>query len=91
MFFKKKKFKITFSKTYQSVSWGTWKEVTDSYILYSLNKLKDSHDFEIVSFNIKDCFRKSEVVIKCKKNCKSAIFIEFCNALSGKIENVKAE
>lgn len=88
---KRRKYKITFSKTYQAVSWGVWKEVTDSYILYILNEVKEKHDFEIVSFDIKDCFRKSEVVIKCEKNCKSAIFIKFCNALSGQIENVKVE
>lgn len=89
MFCKKKKFKITFSKTYQTVSWGIWKEVTDSYILHILNKLKDKYDFEIVSFDIRDCFRKSEVFIKCEKKFVSTIFIEFCSALSGQIENVK--
>lgn len=91
MFRKKRKFKITFSKVYQPVYWGVWKEVTDAHILYVLNKLKDKHDFEIMNFDIKDCFHKSKVTIRCEKKCRNDIFIEFCNILSGQIEKVKID
>lgn len=89
MFGKKRKYRITFSKFYQPVYWGVWKEVTDAHILSVLNRLKDKHDFEIVSFDIKDCFHKSRVTIRCEKKRRNDIFIEFCNILSGQIENVK--
>lgn len=88
---KKRKFKITFSKVYQYVYWGVWKEVSDAYILFVLNKLKGKYDFEIVSFNIKNCFHKSKVTIRCEKKYRNDIFIEFCNVLSSQIENVRID
>lgn len=89
MFRKKRKYRIIFSKVYQSVYWGVWKEVTGNHILSVLNRLKDKYDFEIVNFDIKDCFHKSRVTIRCEKKYRNDIFIEFCNILSGQIENVK--
>lgn len=86
--FKLKKYKIKFNKKYQSVSWGAWKEVTDSYILYILRQLQDKYKFTVIKTKLKGCFDKSYIIIRCVKNEKYNIFNEFCFRLNGKIENV---
>lgn len=86
--FKLKKYKIKFNKSYQSVSWGTWEEVMDSYILYILKQLQGKYKFTVIKTKLKRCFYKSYIIIRCKKNEKFDIFNEFCFRLNGKIENV---
>ena len=87
--FKRKKYTIKFKKSYQYVSWGTWGEVADAYILYILSNLQEKYDFEIIAAKLKDTFNKSKVVIKCNRADKNKIFMDFCMKLSGQIENVK--
>lgn len=86
--FNRKKYKLKFRKSYQYVSWGTLKEVTDSALLNVLAKLQEKYNFEIISTKFKDCFDDSFVKIKCDKKDKNKIFGEFCNELNRKIERV---
>lgn len=86
--FRNRKYKIKFNKTYQSVSWGTWKEVTGSYILYILRQLQNKYKFTVIKTKLKGCFDKSYIIIRCAKDEKFDIFNEFCFELNGHIENV---
>ena len=87
--FKKKKYTIRFKKSYQYVNFGSWKEVTDSHILYILSELQKKYNFEIITAKFKKSFDESEIVIKCNKEDKNKIFMDFCMKLSGQIEKIK--
>ena len=67
----------------------SWKEVTDAHILYILSELQDKYNFEIITTKLKDTFDESQIVIKCNKEDKNKIFIDFCMKLSGQIEKIK--
>lgn len=86
--FKRRKYKIKFIKSYQSTGLGTWREVTDSYILKVLKELQTKFKFEIISTKLRDCFHESKIVIKCDKECKNKIFMDFVNELSERITQV---
>ena len=87
--FKRKKYTIRFKKTYQWVDSESWEEVTDSYILYILSELQKKYNFEIITAKFKKAFDESEIVIKCNKEDKNKIFMDFCMKLSGQIEKIK--
>ena len=87
--FKRKRYTIRFKKSYQWVDFGSWKEVTDSHILYILSELQEKYNFEIIATKLKDTFNESKIVIKCNKEDKNKIFMNFCMKLSGKIEKIK--
>ena len=80
--FKRKKYTIRFKKSYQWVDFGNWKEVTDTHILYILSELQEKYNFEIVTAKLKDTVDESEIVIKCNKEDKNKIFMDFCMKLS---------
>ena len=86
--FKRRKFKMTFMKTYQALGFGSWKEVTDGYLMFVLLKLQEKYDFEIISTSFMDCFRNSNIVIRCNKCDKQKIFMEYAMKLSGEIREV---
>ena len=86
---KRKKYIIRFEKSYQWVDFGSWKEVTDFHILYILSELQEKYNFEIISAKLKNTFDESEIVIKCNKEDKNKIFMDFCIKLSGQIEKIK--
>lgn len=79
---------MTFKKSYQSLGFGRWKEVTDGYLMSVLLKLQEKYDFEIISTSFKDCFNNSRITIKCDKNDKQKIFMEYAMKLSGEITKV---
>ena len=87
--FKRKKYTIRFKKSYQWVDFRSWKEVTDSHILYILSELQEKYNFEIIAAKLKNTFDESEIVIKCNKEDKNKIFMDFCMKLSGQIEKIK--
>lgn len=87
--FKKKKYTIRFKKSYQWVDRGIYKEVTDAHILSVLLDLQKEYNFEIIATQLDDTMHESKIVIKCNKEDKNKIFIDFCMNLSGKIEKVK--
>lgn len=86
--FKKRKYKIEFSKSYQSVDIGVWNEVSDSYIIMVLRELQKQFNFEIISIELKEWFCTSKIVIRCNKTDKNEIFMSFISKLSGKIEDI---
>ena len=86
--FKRKKFTMTFKKSYQSLGYGRWKEVTDGCLMSLLLNLQDKYDFEIISTNFKDCFSNSRITIKCDKSDKQKIFMEYTAKLNGEITKV---
>ena len=87
--FKRKKYTIKFKKSYQWIDFGSWEEVTDSYILYILSELQKKYNFEIITAKLKNTSDESEIVIKCNKEDKNKIFMDFCMKLSGQIEKIK--
>ena len=86
--FKRRKYKITFTKSYQFVDIGVWKEVTDSHILQVLYELQTEFDFEIISTKLRDCFHKSKIVIRCNRGDKNKIYMDFVRRMSGKITKI---
>ena len=86
--FKRRKFIMTFKKSYQALDFGSWEEVTDGYLMFVLLKLQEKYDFEIISTNFKDCFSNSRITIKCDKCDKQKIFMEYAMKLSGEITKV---
>lgn len=87
--FKRKKYKIQFTKTRFYKSADTWYEIKDAYIIKILKDLQAKFDFKIISINLKQSFDTSKIVIRCNKVDKYKIFMEFVGYLSGKIEKVK--
>lgn len=85
---KRRRYTLRFMKSYQWVDWGSWKEVSDTFVLYVLSELQDKYDFEIVSVKLKDCFSWSKIVIRCAREDKSKIFFDFSTRLSGHIEKI---
>ena len=90
---RKRKYKIKFKKL---SCWNSprcrWEEVQDGSILNVLAILQQHYDFKVVSVIIhasSDANNKYCIVIRCNKEDKSDIFIEFCNKLSENITNVK--
>lgn len=65
-----------------------WREVTDSYILKVLKELQTEFEFEIISTKLRDCFHESKIVIRCDKEYKNKIFMDFVSKLSGQITKV---
>lgn len=86
--FKRRKFTMTFKKSYQSLDFGRWQEVTDGYLMSVLLKLQEKYDFEIISTSFKDCFSNSHITIKCDKNDKQKIFMEYSMKLSKEITKI---
>ena len=86
--FKKRKFTITFKKSYHSLDFGRWEEVTDGYLMSVLLKLQEKYDFEVVSTSFKDCFSNSRITIKCDKRDKQKIFMEYTTILGDNITKV---
>lgn len=83
---RQKKYKIRFRKKYNYVTWGYWREVSDSYLLDILFKLQEKYNFEIISIRLKkhtDGF--SCIKIKCNKKDKQKIFTEYCIYLGNNI------
>ena len=87
--FKRKRYTIRFKKSYQWVDSESWEEVTDSHILYILSELQERYNFEIITAKLKNTSDESEIVIKCNKEDKNKIFMDFCMKLSGQIEKIK--
>ena len=87
--FKRKRYTIRFKKSYQWADSESWEEVTDSHILYILSELQEKYNFEIITTKLKDTFGESQIVIKCNKEDKYKIFMNFCMKLSGQIEEIK--
>ena len=87
--FKRKKYTIRFKKSYHWVDSESWEEVTDSHILYILSELQKKYNFEIITVKLKNTSYESEIVIKCNKEDKNKIFMDFCMKLSGQIEKIK--
>ena len=87
--FKRKRYTIRFKKSYQWVDSESWEEVTDSHILYILSELQEKYNFKIITAKLKDTFDESQIVIKCNKEDKYKIFMNFCMKLSGQIEEIK--
>lgn len=86
--FKRRKYKLKFKKEYQYVKWGTWKQVTDAYLMYILLELQKKYNFEIVYIKFKDCFYNSCIKIRCNKGDKYKIFNEYCAILNKQITEV---
>lgn len=86
--FKRRKYKLTFKKTYHFKDFGSWTEVRDSTLLEALLLLQQSYDFDIVKTKFKDCFRDSCITIKCNKKDKRTIFSAYCLGLSGEITDI---
>ena len=87
--FKRKKYTISFEKSYQLMKYSNLTKVTDAHILHTLLNIQDKYDFEIISIKLKDALYRSKIVIKCDKEYKNKIFIDFCIKLSGQIEKIK--
>lgn len=86
--FKRRKFTMTFRKSYQALDFGSWEEVTDGYLMSVLLKLQEKYDFEIISTSFENCFSNSRITIKCDKSDKQKIFMEYAMKLSGEITKV---
>ena len=80
-----RKYKLKFKKQYQAIDIGVWSEITDAALMYTLQKLQEKYNFEIVSVSFKDCFSYSCIKIKCHKDDRCKIFGEFCTMLNGQI------
>lgn len=86
--FSRRKYKLTFRKTYHYKDFGSWTEIRDSALLATLLKLQQKYDFKIVRTKFKDSFGDSYIIIKCDKKDKCAIFSTYCLALSGEITDI---
>lgn len=86
--FKKRKYKIIFEKSLQDLKGFTWKEVKDNSIIQALAVLQEHYNFEIINIDLKDACFKSKIVIRCNKKDKNDIVFNFCNMLSGEIEDI---
>ena len=83
--FKRKKYTLKFEKAYQATGWSSWEEVTDACLLATLLKLQEKYEFEIISYQFKECFSVSYITIKCDKKDKQTIFMEYCMMLNKRI------
>ncbi len=86
--FNRRKYTIKFEKAYQSAGWGSWYEVKDDYILQVLLDLQEKYNFEIISVQLREVFRQSKVIIKCKKKDKNKICMDFSIKLTNKIKKI---
>ncbi len=86
--FRRREYTIKFEKTYQDAGWKNWYEVTDAYILQVLLDLQKKYDFEIISVQLREVFHQSKIVIKCKKEDKNKIYMDFSIKLAKKIEKI---
>lgn len=80
---------IKFKKKYQSVDWGSWKEVTDSYIISVLFALQKKYNFKILSCKLNGCFDWSKIVLWVKSKDYQNIMDDFNMCLSSQIENIR--
>lgn len=88
--FKYKKYILKFEKQcfpLNSYSMN-YQQVTDSCLMSVLLTLQKKYDFKIISVDFKDCFRNSNIKIKCKKEDKYNIFGEYCEILGKNICNI---
>lgn len=86
--FNRRKYKLTFRKTYHFKDFGSWTNIRDSALLETLLKLQQMYDFDIVQTKFGDCFSDSCIIIKCNKKDKCDIFSAYCLALRGEIEKI---
>lgn len=86
--FKRKEYTMNFKKSYIPTGNFSWKEVTDSYLLSVLLEVQEKYGFEIISYKFKDCFGISHITIKCNREDKQKIFIEYCIKLNNYIREV---
>lgn len=86
--FKRRKYSISFFKAAQNMDWGGYEEVTDGFILRVLSDMQENYEFEIVSIKIRDIFSESKIIIRCNKDDKTKIFMDFCIKLSRDINKV---
>lgn len=90
--FNRRKYEISFKKSRQDYHWDgefSWTEITDSNILCVLSDLQEKYNFTIISLKLKDSLHESKIKIRCNKEDKNKIFINFCTKLSGEIENIE--
>lgn len=85
---RKRKYTITFTKSYISKGWGVHTEVTDDCIISTIVQLKEKYDFGIISVKLQDSFHKSKITIKCTKEDKYLILKDFVGILGKLIDNV---
>ncbi len=84
----KKKYTLRFTKSWlQGDSIFYSRAISNDYILGHLVKLQDKYDFDILSVSLKDIDKVSKIKIRCTKEDKSKIFVEFCIKLDKYICN----
>ena len=88
--FKYKKYTMQFEKQcFPLNSYSlNYKEVADNSLVSTLVGLQKKYEFKIISMNFQECFRKSTIKIKCKKEDKCKIFSEYCKLLGNNICNI---
>ena len=82
---------IRFYKYMEVIDRRTYKLVSDSFIMETIDKLKEKYGFTIVSVILGDEIRMSEISLKCSQADRDAIFIEFCKLMSYKITGVRLD
>ena len=80
--------KIKFRKTTQRIGRDEWKEVADISILSVLEDIQEKYNFDILKIQLENCVNDSKIIIKCNKEDKQKIFMEFCMRLNDQIERV---
>lgn len=86
--FKNKICKIKFRKVTQRIGRDEWKEVANISILSVLEDIQEKYNFDILKIQLENCVNDSKIIIKCKKEDKQKIFMEFCMRLNDQIERV---
>lgn len=86
--FNRRRYTLRFKKTRQNLRFDTWHEVSDAFLISSLQKLQLKYDFDVKSTKIKNSFADSYITIKCKKEDKNKIFTDYCLLLRNNITQV---
>jgi hypothetical protein len=63
--------------------------IDNKYIIQVLQNIQKKYHFDIVSLKLETFGVYSEIIIRCAKEDKNKIFIEFCNTLGDNIEAIR--
>lgn len=83
-----RKRKITFKKIYISKGLGEWEEISDYTLIKYINAVSKEKKIEVAGANIKDCFDRSEITLRCTKEQMNEFVYDFLELCGNKIEEV---